>query len=264
MVLESILNPRNAEDKPLHVFIIAFMYSLLAVYFSHQLFPAQSSILSIALITIIFVPFFQKLFVIEERMEVGKPKGNLFARHKKVILTYSVFFLGVALAMIMIYVLFPGFSDVFSLQKEWFSSTGAATTHGGFEMYLINNTQVAALIFILSMLFGSGAILILAWNASVVGVYVGLLVQSLIGKGYGTATAFLYGIPIGLGSIALHGIPEIIAYFIASLAGGIMSVGMIREKVLSDEFKNIAKDALIFLVAAEILIIMAAYIEAMV
>ncbi len=264
MVLESMLNPRNAEDKPLHVFIISFLYSFLAVFFSHQLFPTQSSILSIALITIIFVPFFQKLFEIEERREAEKPKGNVFARHGKVIATFSAFFFGVLLSMNIIFAVFPSFSDVFTLQKEWFASTGAATAKGSFGLYFMNNTQVAVLVFILSMLFGAGVVLILAWNASVIGVYVGMLVQSFISKGHGTAAAFLYGIPVGLGSIALHGIPEIVAYFIASLAGGILSVGMIREKIASPEFRNVFKDSLIFLAAAEFLIIVAAFIEAMV
>ena len=83
MVLESMLNPKNAENKPLHVFLISFVYSLIAVMFANQLFPAQASIFAISLITIIFIPFFQKLFEIEVRvknktygMGVGKSKKD--------------------------------------------------------------------------------------------------------------------------------------------------------------------------------------------
>ena len=76
MVLESILNPKNAEDKPWHVFVIAFIYSFIAVVFSNQLFPAQASILTVALITILFIPFFQKLFAIEEDKEDQAAEGD--------------------------------------------------------------------------------------------------------------------------------------------------------------------------------------------
>ncbi len=262
MVLESILDPKNAEDKPLHVFIIAIAYSVISALLARQLFPSQASILTIAFIAIVFVPFFQKLFEIEEEAEdkaVQGEKGNLFARHRKIIFVFSAFFLGVAIAMSISYLILP--RDIFSLQLDTLKGfSGAATQRGSFELFFINNSQVMILMFVLSTMFGAGAIFILAWNASVVGVYIGSFVQSLAGKM--GAAAYIYGVPVGLGSLALHGIPEILAYFIAGLAGGILSVGIVRESALSKEFKLIFRDSLTLLVVAEFLIIIAALIEA--
>ena len=264
MVLESILNPRNAEDRPLHVFLISFLYSAIAVIFARQLFPEQSSILAVALITILFVTFFQKLFEIEERIEdlaaEKKISANLFQRHKKIIFVFSAYFLGIICSMSFIHVFF-GYDEVFSMQTktiEGFSSS--ATGYGNFERFFANNSRVMLLTFLLSTMFGAGAILILAWNASVIAVYIGLLTKPLAAQ-FGSA-AYLYALPVGLGSIALHGIPEIAAYFIAGLAGGILSVGMIRERIGSKEFKLIGKDSLILLCTAEILIFTAALLEA--
>ncbi len=62
MVLESIMDPKNAGDKPFHIFIIAILYSLISMFFSLKFFPEQASILTIAIITILFVPFFQKIY----------------------------------------------------------------------------------------------------------------------------------------------------------------------------------------------------------
>lgn len=269
MVLESIMNPKNAEDKPWHIFFLAFLYSFIAIFFAHQLFPSQSSILAISLITIIFVPFFQKLFEIEEKKERFAARnryGNLFSRHAKIIYTFSAFFMGVILAMNVAFTFF-GFEDVFTLQKSWFSSqgvTGKAIADDNFSTFFVNNSQVMILMFILSTMFGAGAIFILAWNASVISVYLGLLTQSLMSKGMHIGTAYLYGVPVGLGAIALHGIPEILAYFIAGLAGGILSVGIIREKIFSKEFEKILMDSMMFLLIAEGLIFIAAYLEAFV
>jgi len=163
--------------------------------------------------------------------------------------------------MSFLYLFLPR-DDVFHLQSETLRSiSGRATTGGDFMLYLTNNTQVMVLVFILSTVMGAGAIFILAWNASVIAVYLGLVVQSMTQK-FGAA-AYLLGVPVGLGSIALHGIPEIAAYFIAGISGGILSVGIIREKFMSKEFKMVFKDSLIFLLIAEFLIIGAAVVECM-
>jgi uncharacterized membrane protein SpoIIM required for sporulation len=274
MVLESIMNPKNAEDKPWHVFIIAFVFSFIAIVLSHAMFPTQSSILSIAFITIIFVPFFQKLFEIEEEKEdlaaQKKCNDNLFTRHIKIITVFSAFFLGVVVAMSIVFIFMPQYNDVFSLQADVLksispvadSTTAAATQAGNFYKFFFNNTQVMLLVFILSIAFGAGAVFILTWNASVIAIYVGYIAESFTNSGMAQTTAYIYGLPVGLGSIALHGIPEICAYFIAGIAGGILSVGIIREKMKSIEFKKIFEDSLAYLAIAQILIIIGAFIEA--
>lgn len=264
MVLESILNPRNAEDKPLHVFVIAVLYSAVAVFFAHQLFPQQSSILAVALVTIIFVPFFQKLFEIEEKIEdlaaEKKISENFLQRHRKIIYVFSAYFLGIVMSMSFIHV-FLGYEEVFSMQTKTIEGfTASATGYGNFERFFANNSRVMLLTFLLSTMLGAGAVLILAWNASVIAVYIGMLTKPLAAQVGGSA--YLYTLPVGLGSIALHGIPEIVAYFIAGLAGGILSVGMIRERLGSREFKEILKDSLLLLCTAEILIFIAAGLEA--
>ncbi len=273
MVLESILNPKNAEDKPWHVFVIAFFYTLVAVFFAHKLFPDQASILSVALITILFVPFFQKLFEVEEEKEDEaarkRIRGNLFSRHRQTISVFSAFFLGTAISMTFIYIFFPEFNGVFSLQADVVrqlnpAAAAGATYNSGasFWNYFANNTQVMMLVFIMSAMFGAGAVFVLVWNASIISVFSGFVIQKLIGQGIPSYYAFAYGIPASLGSIALHGIPEILAYFIAGLAGGILSVGIIREDFGSKEFHTVLKDSLIFLAAAELMILGAAYVEA--
>jgi len=66
----------------------------------------------------------------------------------------------------------------------------------------------------------------------------------------------------GLSSILLHGVPEIGGYFFAGVAGGILSVGILREKFMSKEFKEVAKDSIVWLVLGEALILVGAVLEA--
>lgn len=66
MVLESILDPKKAEDRPIYVFIVSILFTLIGVWLAYNIFPSQASILSIAFVTIFFVPFFQHVFDVEE------------------------------------------------------------------------------------------------------------------------------------------------------------------------------------------------------
>ncbi len=189
-------------------------------------------------------------------------KQGFLKRHRKVVLVYTAFFMGMVLTYSFMYVFSPSIRDLYSLQLDWFRSQGiAAVQPGNFERYFFNNTQVMMLFFVLSVLFGAGSVFILAWNASVIAVFVGIISNRLV-PALGTTMAYVYGVGTGLSSIALHGIPEIAGYFFAGVAGGILSVGLIREKFMSTEFKEVFKDSLIWLAIGEGLIIAGALLEA--
>ncbi len=263
MVLESLISPKLAEKEPWRVFVIAFIYCIIAAFFAWRIFPSQSSLLSITFVTVLFVPFFQRIFAIEEYKD-KKPKGSVFTRHTSAIQVYTAFFLGAIMSFAFIYVFIPDM-NVFSLQAATLKNmlTGATLeTDYLFMKYFINNSQTMILSFILSVLFGTGAVFILAWNASVIAVYLGFNIKSFIGEGMHSVHAYFYGVPMGLGAIALHGIPEIAGYFMAGLAGGILSIGLLREKYGSPEFNSVAKDAIVYLCIAELLIFIGAWLEA--
>ena len=283
MVLEMIMDPENVKQSYLKLFALSFVYTIISIITSTFLFPGYESLFFVALITIIFVPFFQGLFALDEKYEdlaaLKKLKLNLFMRHERTIKTFAVFFLGITIAIAASYVLFPNYGELFSIQNNILKSfmlgnavaifpnaeigiTANAVAGGdNFLRFLLNNTGVMLMVFVMSLFFGAGSILVLAWNASVMGSYIGLLIRALTDQGVNEAFAFIYGVPYGLASIALHGIPEIYAYFLAGLAGGILSVGLIKEKFGSVQFKKIFIDSIKFLLIAEVLIIFAAWIE---
>jgi len=59
----------------------------------------------------------------------------------------------------------------------------------------------------------------------------------------------------------IHGIPEMIAYFIAGIAGGIISVAVIRHDFRSSNFKKIVLDSIDLVLIAVIVLLLAALIE---
>jgi uncharacterized membrane protein SpoIIM required for sporulation len=274
MVLESILNPKKAEHKPWYVLIFSIIFSAIAIFLANILFPTQASILSIAFITIFFIPFFQRLFSYEEKKDekiAAKKKhprliSSLY-RHRRLIAIFTAFFIGIIIVYSFIFTFVPESKNIFELQTQWFKGLPGstidanATFDASFVKYLFNNSQVMIIFFVLSVLFGAGAIFILSWNASIIAVYLGMVVSKYTAA-LGTHTAYVYGLSIGATSIIMHAIPEIGGYFFAGIAGGILSVGLIREKVGSKEFNEVFKDALLWLVIAELLIIIGALIEA--
>jgi uncharacterized membrane protein SpoIIM required for sporulation len=59
----------------------------------------------------------------------------------------------------------------------------------------------------------------------------------------------------------LHGLPEIAAYFTAALAGGIISVGLIRHDVRDPKFWAVMADSLNLILISIAILIIAAVME---
>ncbi|MEM0475859.1 MAG: stage II sporulation protein M, partial [Candidatus Norongarragalinales archaeon] len=79
-----------------------------------------------------------------------------------------------------------------------------------FETIFIHNLEVLLLILAFSLLYGAGAIFVLIWNASIIGVFLGKIARTA---------------EIGAGVLGIlpHGVFELLAYTTAALAGGILS-----------------------------------------
>ncbi|MFH1586448.1 MAG: stage II sporulation protein M [Candidatus Diapherotrites archaeon] len=121
-----------------------------------------------------------------------------------------------------------------------------------FELVFMNNTMVLLLAVLLSFLLGAGALWLLSWNASVMGLFIGKeILTTDIGMGILRAVSF---VP--------HGIPELVGYFIGAIAGGIISVAITKKKYMTHEFEIIAKDVLILLFFALFFLLIGGIIEA--
>ena len=113
-----------------------------------------------------------------------------------------------------------------------------------------NNVYVMIFTLIFSLIFGAGAIFVLAWNASVISAAIGIFTSYNIKE-----------IPFGLLRYMIHGFPEIAAYFITALAGGIFGIGVIKNGIRNEKFLRIVENVVILLFISILILIIAAVIE---
>jgi uncharacterized membrane protein SpoIIM required for sporulation len=91
-------------------------------------------------------------------------------------------------------------------------------------------------------------VFIIVWNASILGVAIGEL------------SKYFWEIPIKTLMFLPHGIPEIIGYLCAGLAGGLLSAAILRCRS-TDVLKIIFLDSLKIILLGVVFILIAAGIE---
>jgi hypothetical protein len=147
-----------------------------------------------------------------------------FSFYREVIMSFAAIFVGMVLVFSIIYLILPTEIAEKSFQtqiNEIKAIRGYFWFGGTFQTILINNMGVLFLSFIFSFIYGSGAIFILAWNASILATAASMFAKSLGGA---------YKLPIALLSYMPHGSLEIVAYFLAAIAGGITSYHFMKGK----------------------------------
>ena len=129
-------------------------------------------------------------------------------------------------------------------------ATGAAVKEIRLLSIIENNVYVMIFTLILSLIFGAGAIFVLAWNASVIATAISIFAENRISE-----------IPFGVMRYMIHGFPEIAAYFISALAGGIFGVGVLRNGIKDKGFVHVIENTVVLLFIALAILLLAAMVE---
>ena len=275
-MLESIINPKRTEKGPIKMFFVGLIYASLSLLLVKWLFSNDTTLYQYAgMLVVTFsvmfsLPFMYFLFKREEE-ETEQVEGffGVWKMHSDALYAFMWLFLGFIVA-------FSLFNNIlqdpilFNAQVETYcainspgnvedcilrnsfgpTTTGAVTKEMRFLSIISNNIYVMIFTLIFSLIFGAGAIFVLAWNASVIAAAIGIF------TGYDWKE-----IPIGVARYMIHGFPEIAAYFVTALAGGIFGVGIIRNGIKSKIFLRILENTVMLLFIALIFLIIAAVIE---
>ena len=275
MVLESFISPVKAENKPWVMFFMGFAYALVAVFLSLWIFKQYSSLVMVFLTVIAALPLVFNTIKIEEDKDTKiKSEVSLLKEHSKALSFFIFMFMGFVFAFVLVYILFPAdlVQLLFSTQLETIQSINSRVSgefigsSNIFAQIFLNNIKVLMFCIFFAFFYGAGAIFILAWNASVISAAMGTFIRDKIAEyaaSVGSLNIFNYFYLFNLGLLrySIHGIPEILAYFIGALAGGIISVAMINHDIESERFNNIMLDALDLTMVALFILFVAALVE---
>ncbi len=278
-MLEMLINPKKAQRSPWELFFVGAFYATISLLLVKWIFSQDpvlskySGILVITLCVMFSIPFMYYTIKLEEEKDLQiKGFRRLLNEHKKALYSLMFLFIGFIVAFSFWYIVFPTGNQSFRAQIETYcminrpayfdecvseygiehiSKTTAFLTSGE-RMVSIFSNNIYVLIFTLvfSLIFGAGAIFILAWNASVISAAIGIFSEANLAK-----------LPLGLLRYMIHGIPEIGAYFAGALAGGIISIAVIRHDFHTEKFWIILQDSLNLVIIAVILLFVGALIE---
>ena len=283
MVLESIFNPENAENHPKYIFVFGFLITVVAALLSMWVFKSYATLVFVFLTAVAGIPLIYKTIRLEEKKDLeDHNEVFLLKEHWKALRFFLYFFVGATIAIALLYIVLPG-STVNTLFESQITTlntinpasetavtgrvtSGVTNKFSTFQNILFNNLNVTIFCILFSFLYGIGALFILIWNASVIGVAIGNFIRSNLAMfshliGLEKITSYLKVISIGLFKYTIHGIPEILAYFVAGLAGGIISVAVIKHDFSTRKFEHIVLDSADLILISIGLIIVAALLE---
>ena len=198
----------------------------------------------------------------EYHESTGLSRFSLFKEHAKTLQFLVFLFLGFLVSFTLWYTFLPAsmLDTVFSLQTATIQSVGSVTGAAVNPLLplgtiIYNNFKILLLCVLFAFAFGLGAIFILTWNASIIGTAVGNLVREGIGGSYFTA------IPLALARYLTHGIFEITAFFLAGMAGGIISIAIIKHEWNHPHFKKVLWDSTDLFIVSVVLLVFAGLVE---
>ncbi len=289
MVVESLIGPRTAERNPSEIIVLAFIFVSMAVGIVDYLKiePYGQMVLMFTLIP--SIPFILDLFKLEEEELEHETilKSRTIRRHYSVLLVLLAFFMGCVLGFTFWYLFLEGtdaeraakFFEPQLSELENINSISAQISGkvlesemGGSQAYAISlsntfnfiffhNLRVLMMVVLGSLIYGAGSVFILAWNASVIGVFLGNVARKFV-LHQAPAFSLIPGLSYGLLGLIPHGTFELLSYSIGALAGGILSAAISRRVYGSLEFRPILVDVLKLFAVSIAFLFIGAVIEA--
>lgn len=269
-----ILPLKRIERNPWEMAYIGIIYASIAFiltsfFFSKDFVLDKYRGVLITTITLICCFPYYYFFLKQEEgkdLEINE-EGKLVKEHMKALAALLWLFLGLTIGFSFWYLVSPSEAPkTFDAQIKTFCAinkpsgyeeclksygviTGSATEVNHLMGILVNNISVMVVILFFSLIFGAGAIFILIWNASVIGAAIGMFSKDLMKMHFGVLRYLI------------HGIPEIAAYFIAALAGGIVSVALVKKDLKGERLWIVLEDCVILLILGVLILIASAFIE---
>jgi len=255
-----LINSKKAEKKLWKMAVIIIIYSTISIFIGIWIFPEYSSLIAVFFISMSCLCVLQGVINNEEMKELYYSERGLLKEHKKPLLLFVALFIGIVIAFSFWTYVFGEVkaSELFSIQSSVIDgirgsvSGNLISTKNIFSIIFNNNMKVIFVSLVVALIYGAGAIFILVWNVSIMGYVIGNII-SVNG---------IYHIPRAFSKYFLHGIPEMVSYFVAILAGGIIYSSIARGDFFDEiKTKKFVIDTIILIGLSVTLMTLSALVE---
>ena len=263
MVLEHVFPEDWLKSKGRYAFILGVIYSVIGILIASVLFPGDPALVAVAFTSLLLLPELYKIFDIQLRRQRVEQQTYL---RVEVVRIYVFLFLGILLVYSLGTILLPSLqtNTLFREQLEirfgqGFAGSAVATFSSDlFFSLLSNNFMVLVACFVLALLTGDGAILLITWNASVWGTIFGLTAKNAA-LFAGQSPFFFFAMIMLI--VFPHMIIEGLSYFLAAISGSIISKDVLLEEFASSRFFEVFTFNLYLFLFALFFLLMGALVE---
>lgn len=263
----------------MNLFMLGFISSEIGIITAIILFRDNVSMMSLAFTSLILVQPLSSMLSREANLEFREKKFDLhliFKDHKELFEIYFFLFLGILASYGIFSVLMPNFQivQIFTNQigipcdgsfsqpsfcNQITPFLGQAGSSGNdFWSIVGNNFLVAVVALIFSLAYGAGSILFLAWNASVWGTVFGYFAKYSAQVTNQNALFVFFSLMV---RVLPHTVIEASAYFMAVIAGGVLSKSLLKNKITEKQLKHVLFDAGVFFILSMILVLLGGFME---
>lgn len=264
----------------IYLFLNAFFFSFVGIYFASLIFGSNVGLVSVFIVSIALMPVINKALSIT-MVEAGRERESrenvyltqlsikeqklslrrLLDDYKDIFQTYAAIFLGVFFAFALLSIFLPTETANVFLGDQLKVLRGNAFNFGFFETIVWNNLLILLISFAFSAIFKLGTTFIIIWNASAWGAVFAAYAKQIAAA---TASEPLMQLFLLLAIVLPHTIIEAMAYFSASISGGITHKAIAEEKLASERFNTILIHAAFLLALAVFFVLLGGTIETIV
>lgn len=247
MVFERLYSAQFLHEHPYYGFLLGVGYTILGLFIALMIFPKDPAVIAVGITALFLIPSLSDLTDSAEITERKKPTFQQFLQetvpHAKV---YVFIFFGIFFTFAFFSMILPKLAagQLFKTQLAIITGKAASFSWPLFWDLFTWNLQVLGLCFLLSLIAGNGAILFIAWNASVWGTIFGTLAKTAAVAT--TANVFILFILVIL-SVFPHTLLEGLSYMLSTISGTTLSDGIVKEKIVSNKMLLILKYNLLLL-----------------
>lgn len=254
MVFELLYPKDYLKKRPIVGLLLGIGYTIMGLFLALMIFRQDPALIAVGITSLLLLPTFYQF---TDSSDFAKTKIKSFVSFFKTAFPYVKIYLFVFFGIFFTFAAFAIFlpklaaSYLFAPQLSIISGGHAVSFSWPlFWDLFIWNLQVLFLCFTLSVVAGNGAILFIAWNASVWGTIFGILAKSA--SITIAANPFLLFILVIL-SVFPHTFLEGLSYILSTISGTFMSDSILKFGFSKKSYFVLQRIALIFLSAVLVL-----------